>query len=77
MVNIENVSFHYGETGERCLCGVSLRIKKGECVLLCGESGCGKTTLTRLLNALIPHFYEGEFVGNVRVAGFDILRTSP
>jgi energy-coupling factor transport system ATP-binding protein len=77
MVKIENVTFHYGETHEQCLHNVSLHIKKGECVLLCGESGYGKTTVTRLVNGLIPHFYEGEFVGTVTVAGHDIATTTP
>jgi energy-coupling factor transport system ATP-binding protein len=77
MVRIENVTFHYGETHEQCLHDVSLHIKKGECVLLCGESGCGKTTATRLNNGLIPHFYEGAFTGKVTVAGRDIAKTPP
>ncbi|MDR0518790.1 MAG: energy-coupling factor ABC transporter ATP-binding protein [Clostridiales Family XIII bacterium] len=77
MVKIENVTFHYGETREQCLHDVSMHIKKGECVLLCGESGCGKTTITRLINGLIPHFYEGEFSGKVIVAGHDIASTQP
>lgn len=77
MVKMENVTFHYGETNEQCLRNVSLHIKKGECVLLCGESGCGKTTVTRLVNGLIPHFYEGGFSGTVTVAGHDITETTP
>jgi len=77
MITIENVSFNYGETKEQCLHDISLHIKRGECVLLCGESGCGKTTLTRLINGLIPHFYEGEFSGKVTVAGHDIAETPP
>ncbi|MDR1070258.1 MAG: ABC transporter ATP-binding protein, partial [Gracilibacteraceae bacterium] len=77
MVNIENVTFRYGETRGQCLHDVSLRAGKGECVLLCGESGCGKTTVTRLVNGLIPHFYEGAFAGQVTVAGRDTAVTMP
>jgi energy-coupling factor transport system ATP-binding protein len=77
MIKIENVIFHYGETREQCLRGISLNVKRGESVLLCGESGCGKTTVTRLVNGLIPHFYEGEFSGKVTVAGRDVTRTQP
>ncbi|MDR1422892.1 MAG: energy-coupling factor ABC transporter ATP-binding protein [Coriobacteriales bacterium] len=77
MLNIEAVNFHYGETHEQCLHDVSLHVKAGECVLLCGESGCGKTTVTRLVNGLIPHFYEGEFSGKVVVSGLDVTKTMP
>ena len=44
----------------------------GECVLLCGASGCGKTTVTRLINGLIPHFFKGELSGEVYVNNLEI-----
>lgn len=43
-------------------------------MLLCGESGCGKTTVTRLINRLIPHYYEGELSGSVRVGELDVTK---
>lgn len=72
MIQISNVNFKYSNSEKGALHDVSLSVKKGECVLLCGESGCGKTTITRLLNGLIPHFYEGELQGSVTVCGMDI-----
>jgi energy-coupling factor transport system ATP-binding protein len=74
---MEHVAFHYGETRAQCLYDLSLHVGAGECVLLCGESGCGKTTITRLVNGLVPHFYEGEFSGRVTVAERDTAQTTP
>ncbi len=74
MVEIKNVSFKY-EQGENqsSLKNIDLKIKKGEVVLLCGESGCGKTTLTRLMNGLIPEYYEGSLEGEVLIDGQNIV----
>jgi len=69
VINFKNVSFSYsGEhgTGDG-VSGIDLTIKDGEFVVLCGESGCGKTTVTRLINGLAPHFYEGEMSGSVMI----------
>lgn len=60
---MDNVSFSYAE--DENLTDVNLNIKKGEVILLCGESGCGKTTLTRFLNGLIPNFFDGKRQGEV------------
>ena len=73
MIKFENASFVY-KNGQRNngMRDVSLNIPKGQVVLLCGESGCGKTTLTRMINGLVPHFYEGEMSGEVFVCGNNV-----
>lgn len=67
MIQTSNLSFAYANTTEKALQDVSLEIKQGECVLLCGGSGCGKTTLTRLFNGLIPNFFYGALQGECKI----------
>ena len=76
MIEIKDVSFTYNQAEAPSLSHVSLSIHEGECVLLCGKSGCGKTTMTRLLNGMIPDFYDGTLEGQIRVKGFDPVNCS-
>ena len=52
ILHLENVSFRYPTAAENAIDGVSLRVQSGEFVVVCGESGCGKTTLLRLILGL-------------------------
>src|SRR5699024_11044574 len=71
MIQIDHVTFSYGEENENAggVHDINLTVEDGQCVVLCGESGCGKTTITRLINGLIPHYYEGKMNGEVWVNG--------
>ncbi|EWM52187.1 ABC transporter ATP-binding protein [Ruminococcus flavefaciens] len=75
IAQINNVTHRYKGAAENSLDGVSLTIKKGETLLLCGASGSGKTSVIRLLNGLIPHYYHGDMTGDVTVNGLDIVET--
>ena len=74
IAQLNNVFFKYAQTSTEAsiLNDVSMQLKQGECVLLTGISGCGKTTITRLFNGLIPHYYEGDLQGNVIVEDANI-----
>lgn len=75
MLQIENVSFSY-TNADKTLNNIDLKINAGECVLLCGESGCGKTTVTKLINGLIPHFCEYyKLKGKVTVNKDEVAHT--
>ena len=57
---------------QMCIRDSDLRAGGGKLVLLLGASGCGKTTATRLLNGLVPHFFEGGALdGSVDVCGME------
>ena len=74
MIQFQNVSAAI--QGSRILDNINLAVNDGEFVLLCGESGCGKTTLTRLVNGLIPHFVKDvEVDGTVTVEGMNIAES--
>lgn len=65
-ISIKNVTFSYSDDIEDAvLKGVDLQIKSGECIVLAGESGCGKTTLSKLINGLIPLYQSGTMAGEI------------
>ncbi len=65
-ISLKNISFSYSNSLDNAVIkDLNLEIRSGECVILAGESGCGKTTISKLINGLIPHYHSGTMAGDV------------
>ncbi|AYU54414.1 ABC transporter ATP-binding protein [Staphylococcus debuckii] len=71
MIKLNNVNFSYQED-KKILKNINLLIESGKVIVLAGKSGCGKTTLLKILNGLIPHFVPGTIEGEVTINEKDI-----
>src|SRR5512146_2173748 len=68
---LEEVAFRYRDRQGLAINHISFEAYPGEILLIAGASGCGKTTLIRAVNGLIPRSYKGELTGHVLVFGED------
>ncbi|MCT3031142.1 ABC transporter ATP-binding protein [Pediococcus parvulus] len=69
IISFQDVSFQYQSQSEPTLHHLSFDIYPGEKVLIAGASGSGKTTISRLMNGLIPSAYPGELSGKIFING--------
>jgi len=74
LIETKGLTYTYPGTTQPSISDVSVKVEKGEFVLITGPSGCGKTTLCRTFNGLIPQFYQGELKGEIRVANLDAAK---
>lgn len=68
-LDIQNLSFRYQRREEFALHNLTFQVRTGEVLLIAGASGCGKTTLMRCINGLIPRTYHGELHGAISLFG--------
>ncbi|MFH0861600.1 MAG: ABC transporter ATP-binding protein [Candidatus Altiarchaeota archaeon] len=73
-IELKGVSYRYPERDEYAIEGLDLSVEEGEFVLVTGRSGCGKSTVCRLLNGLCPKYHGGELSGSVFVGGHDVSK---
>ena len=71
MIELINVTYTYPYQEKSAVENINLKINAGEIVVCTGLSGCGKTTLIRLINGLCPHYYKGNLQGQVKICGED------
>ena len=70
-VTLKDVSFTYPGATAPTLRHVNLDVAEGEFLAIMGANGCGKSTLCKTMNGLIPQFIVGDLEGEVTVAGVD------
>jgi energy-coupling factor transport system ATP-binding protein len=68
---VENLSFRYRDREEVAIRELTFQANPGEILLIAGASGCGKTTLIRCINGLIPRSYKGKLTGRILIYGED------
>ena len=71
-LEIRSLNFSYSEEGTLALEDINLSVRPGQAVLLCGASGCGKSSLLQCINGIIPEQIEGTFSGSIHMFGKDI-----
>jgi energy-coupling factor transport system ATP-binding protein len=72
-LTIHELSFRYNSRKEPAIKDINLSINLGEVLLIAGSSGCGKTTLLRCINGLIPKVYRGDIEGQVLLSGQSVF----
>ncbi|MFW9826391.1 MAG: energy-coupling factor ABC transporter ATP-binding protein [Candidatus Thorarchaeota archaeon] len=77
LINFNAFYYRYKGNDEYALNNINLNVKGDlhNFILLCGETGSGKTSLIRCLNGLIPQFYAGFYKGNVEICGKETSNT--
>ena len=71
-VSLRDVTFTYPGAAAPTLRHVNLEVAEGDFLAIMGANGCGKSTLCKTMNGLIPQFIVGDLEGSVTVAGTDV-----
>ena len=66
---LENLKFQYRSRSAPAIQDISFAVSPGEVLLIAGASGCGKTTLVRCINGLVPRSYKGTLEGKLLLNG--------
>lgn len=67
VIEIRDLTYTYPGASRPTLDHLNLNVEKGDFLAIIGNNGCGKSTLCKMMNGLIPHFIAGEFQGSVLV----------
>ena len=75
-LKVEGLTYQYHTREQPAIRDITFALQPGEILLLAGASGCGKTTLMRCINGLIPRIYRGRLQGSISVFGRPVREMS-
>ena len=70
ILKIENLSFSYPRCEEKAIENISFSVERGDFVTVCGATGCGKSTLMRMMKKELTPL--GEMSGRVYYKGREL-----
>ena len=73
MIDLDNVSYTYPHTVQAALHHLSLSLPKGQCIMITGPSGAGKTTLCLAACGILHHEYGGKKEGRITLGNRDVM----
>lgn len=71
-VTVKNVALTYSGADKPALQIENLTIPEGQCVVLCGQSGSGKSSFLKVLNGLTPEYYPAQLSGQIFLGNLDL-----
>jgi len=75
MITVKGFSYWYPGEEEPALEKIDLTIPQGQFCGVVGANGAGKSTLCSALSGFVPHFFHGEFEGEVRIDKHMVAQT--
>ena len=75
-LELKHVGFKYATAKTKTIDDVSFQVEKGKFCAIVGANGSGKTTICNLIRGFAPHFYTGDFEGEINILGETINEDS-
>jgi energy-coupling factor transport system ATP-binding protein len=73
IIDLHDITFTYAIGTSPALRDVTLAVSAGQICSVVGRAGAGKSTLCALCAGFIPNFYQGQFSGQARIDGQDVV----